>query len=179
MCPRERIFPGYVDGFRTVMHGAGEEAILFEVLSERSRIMTKGKYVLVVDDDADSRGYLTAVLEDNGYESMTALDGEEALEKARESTPSIILLDLFMPGKSGMAFLNEIKQDESLKNVPIVVQSGASLMTGVDMKKYLEDPPYRDRKIKALGIDIDITPEAYLEKPVDREMLVEILQKLT
>ena len=140
--------------------------------------MTEGEYVLVVDDDADARAYLTAVLEDNGYESETAVDGEEAMQKARKSAPSIILLDLMMPGKSGMAFLNEIKRDELLKNVPIVVQSGASQVTGVDMKKYLEDPPYRDRKAKALGIDINITPEAYLEKPFDPEVLIEVLEKL-
>jgi hypothetical protein len=50
-----------------------------------------------------------------------------------------------------MWFLNEIKADESLRNIPVVVQSGASEMTGVDTKEYTEDLPHRDRKTKALG----------------------------
>lgn len=141
--------------------------------------MPDKKCVVIVEDDADARDYLTAILEDNGYEPATAADGEEGLQKVRELRPVAILLDLMMPKKSGMKFLNEIKQDEALKNIPIIVESGASAVTGVDMKKYLEDPPYRDRKAKALGMDLDITPEAYLEKPVDPEMLVEILSKLT
>lgn len=140
--------------------------------------MPDKKCVVIVEDDPDAREYLTAILEDNGYEPVTAVDGEEGLQKVRERKPAVILLDLMMPKKSGMKFLNEIKQDEELKNIPIVVESGASAVTGVDMKKYLEDPPYRDRKVKALGMDIDITPEAYLEKPVDPDMLAEILKKL-
>jgi len=140
--------------------------------------MSDKKCVVIVEDDPDARDYLTAILEDNGYEPVTAADGEEGLQKVRERKPAVILLDLMMPKKSGMKFLNEIKQDEELKSIPIVVESGASAVTGVDMRKYLEDPPYRDRKAKALGMDIDITPDAYLEKPVDPDMLVEILKKL-
>jgi twitching motility two-component system response regulator PilH len=140
--------------------------------------MAEKKRILVIDDDPDALEYLRAVLEDNEYEAVTAVDGEDGLSKARAKPPAVILLDLLMPKKSGMKFLNEIKQDESLKKIPIVVESGATQVTGVDIKRYLEEPPYRERKAKALGIDIDITPEGYLEKPIDPEVLLEILKKL-
>ena len=74
-----------------------------------------------------------------GYRVLTAADGEEGLRKARENPPDLILLDLMMPKKSGVKFLNEIRQDEQLKGTPIVVASGARQATGVDMRRYLED----------------------------------------
>ena len=95
--------------------------------------MTAAKKILIVDDDPDAIAYLQAILEDNGYETMTASDGEEGLKKVRENPPCMILLDLMMAKKSGTSFLNEIKQEEALSSIPIVVQSGARQATGVEL----------------------------------------------
>lgn len=141
--------------------------------------MKAKKRILIVDDDADVRECLSVILARNGYEPVTAADGEEALNKAVQSPPALILLDLLMPGKSGVKFLNEIKQDESLRHIPIVVQSAVRQVTGVDMKKYLEDQPHRERKARAMGRDIDITPDGYFEKPVDPKALIKMVEKLT
>lgn len=139
--------------------------------------MSKNLRILVIDDEPDTRAYLKAVLEEDGYETITASDGEEGLNKVQENTPHLILLDLMMPKKSGIKFLNEIRNDEQLKEVPIIVVSGVRQVTGVDMKHYLEEQPFKDRKKEALGVDIDITPKAYLEKPIDPSELLATIKK--
>jgi CheY-like chemotaxis protein len=139
--------------------------------------MTTSGKILIIDDDPDAIAYLKAVLEDAGYETMEASDGEEGLTRARETPPRLILLDLMMPGKSGVKFLNEAKQDEQLKGIPVIVQSGATQVTGVDMQKYLKEQPFRQRKQEALGIDLDITPDDYLEKPVSPTDLLAAVKK--
>ncbi|UCE40386.1 MAG: response regulator [Candidatus Aminicenantes bacterium] len=139
--------------------------------------MTTTKKILIIDDEPDARAYLKAILDEEGYEIMTAADAEEGMKKVRESQPHLIMLDLMMP-KSGIIFLNEIKNDEQLKEIPIVVASGARQVTGVDMKHYLEEQPFKERKKEVLGIDFDITPDAFLEKPVNPSELLATVKKL-
>ncbi|MBI4456828.1 MAG: response regulator [Acidobacteria bacterium] len=66
--------------------------------------------ILVVDDDPVIVHLLRVFLEQRNYEVATASNGVEALEKVREENPKIVLLDIYMPGKSGLAVLKEIKQ---------------------------------------------------------------------
>ena len=137
---------------------------------------TSGK-ILIIDDEADAISYLEAILHDNGYETVSASDGTEGMKKVRESPPRLILLDLMMPGGSGVKFLNEIRTDEKLKGIPVIVQSGARQVTGVDMQQYLGKQPFRDRKKEALGVDVDIKPDAYLEKPINPSELLATIKK--
>ncbi len=139
--------------------------------------MSTTKKILIIDDEPDARAYLKTILEEGGYETMTASEGEEGLKKAQETPPLLILLDLMMPEKSGVKFLNEIKQDEQLKGVPIVVVSGARQVTGVDMKQYLKEQPFQERKEEVLGAGPDITPEDFLEKPVNPSELLDTIKK--
>ena len=139
--------------------------------------MSITKKILIIDDEPDARAYLKAILEEGGYETMTASEGEEGLKKAQETPPHLILLDLMMPKKSGVRFLNEVKQDEQLKGVPIVVVSGARQVTGVDMKQYLEEQPFQERKEEVMGAGLDITPEDFLEKPVNPSELLATIKK--
>jgi twitching motility two-component system response regulator PilH len=144
-----------------------------------NRMSTTNK-ILIIDDEADARAYLKAILEENGYETISASDGEEGLKKAREISPQLILLDLMMPKKSGIKFLNEIKNDEQLKKVPIIIESGTRQVTGFDMKQYLKEQPFKERKESkknALGVAPDITPEAYLEKPINPSELLAAVKK--
>jgi CheY-like chemotaxis protein len=137
---------------------------------------TSGK-ILIIDDEADAISYLEAILQGDGYETVSASDGAEGMKKVRESAPRLILLDLMMPGESGIKFLNEIKGDEKLKEIPVVVQSGVRQVTGVDMKEYLGKQPFRKRKKEALGVDVDITPDAFLEKPINPTELLTTVKK--
>jgi len=82
------------------------------------------RQILVVDDEADIRTFLVAVLTKGGYNPVTASNGQEALEKARENKPDLVILDLQMPEKTGTEFYRHLSKEKSLKDVPIIVVSG-------------------------------------------------------
>jgi CheY-like chemotaxis protein len=84
-----------------------------------------GRLLLVVDDDPGIRESLADLLHDEGYTVMTAVNGKDALARLRASTatPCVILLDLMMPVMSGPEFYDELRNDPSLADIPIVVIS--------------------------------------------------------
>jgi CheY-like chemotaxis protein len=86
---------------------------------------TADKLLLVVDDDAAIRETLAEILHDEGYTVMTAVNGQDALDRLRASdaTPCVILLDLMMPVMSGPEFYDEMRSDPSLAEIPVVVIS--------------------------------------------------------
>ena len=77
------------------------------------------KKILIVDDEADIIEILQFVLEAQGYECITALDGEEGLKLAREANPDLIILDVMMPKMNGYKICRLLKFDEKYKNIPI------------------------------------------------------------
>jgi len=82
------------------------------------------KRILVVDDEADVRRFLTAVLEKRGHETLTAADGREAFEIAEREHPDLVILDLQMPDQSGTDFYRRLTKHKQLRNIPIIVVSG-------------------------------------------------------
>jgi two-component system alkaline phosphatase synthesis response regulator PhoP len=82
-----------------------------------------GKQILVVDDEPNVVRTLTFVLEKEGYQVATAVNGEEALNKVHEVKPSLMFLDVMMPKKNGYEVCREIKSDSSLKDIYIVILS--------------------------------------------------------
>jgi len=82
------------------------------------------KKILVVDDEADIRRFLTAVLEKGGHETLTAADGREAFEIAEREKPDLVILDLQMPDQSGPDFYRRLMKHKDLQNTPIIVVSG-------------------------------------------------------
>lgn len=135
----------------------------------------KDKLALVVDDEPENIDYISAILNDNQMKTMSASNGKEALKKLKETKPDIILLDLLMPEQSGMQFFNELKKNEEHRNIPVIIVSGASKVTGVDMKAFIYDKEFSERKKKITGIDAK--PDAYVEKPIDPEKLIETIEK--
>jgi len=108
------------------------------------------KTILVVDDNPDECDYIATVLEDNGYKTIRAKDGEEALTKIEAAPPDLITLDMSMPAKSGVAVYRSIKENERFKNIPIIIITGIS----ADFEQFISTrrqvPP----------------PEGYIKKPV-------------
>jgi CheY-like chemotaxis protein len=135
----------------------------------------KDRLVLVVDDDPEVIDYISAILDDHQMKTMSANNAKEAIKRVQETRPDIILLDLMMPKQSGLGFFNELKKNEEYKDIPVIVVSGASKVTGVDMKSFIYDKEISERKQKVMGIDAK--PEAYVEKPVDPEKLIAEIQK--
>jgi CheY-like chemotaxis protein len=80
--------------------------------------------ILVVDDEADVRTFLTAVLEKHGYRVVPAEDGRQAFDVAEEEHPDLIVLDLQMPEQTGTDFYRRLKKHEALRDIPIIVVSG-------------------------------------------------------
>jgi CheY-like chemotaxis protein len=80
--------------------------------------------ILVVDDEADVRAFLTAILAKEGYETVTAANGREALEIVRHTPPDLVILDLQMPQQTGTDFYRRLSQDQELRTIPIIVVSG-------------------------------------------------------
>jgi CheY-like chemotaxis protein len=80
--------------------------------------------ILVVDDEADVRRFLTAVLIKRGYQTIEAADGREAFEVARRERPDLVILDLMMPNQSGTDFYRRLTRDAELGGTPVIVVSG-------------------------------------------------------
>lgn len=99
-----------------------------------------GKKVLVVEDDQFLHNLLAdhlKTLRDQGVKVIPAFNGEEALERAREQAPDIILLDVVLPGMNGFEVLQEIRNDPQLKDVPVVILSNLSMDKDIERGKEL------------------------------------------
>ena len=126
------------------------------------------KKILVIDDEPDERLYLSTLLQDNGYITDMAGDGNEGMARAKAYPPDLITLDITMPEKSGVKFYREIRRDPKLGKIPIVVVTGVTGLGGnpEEFHKFLstrkETPP----------------PDGFISKPVDREKLLTTIRKL-
>jgi signal transduction histidine kinase/CheY-like chemotaxis protein len=100
---------------------------------DRERLVTvlkqhrRDRPVLVVDDDAEVRQLLRRMLEPEGYAVVEAENGRLALERLREASPSVILLDLMMPEMDGFEFVAEFRRHEAWRAIPIVVITAKDL----------------------------------------------------
>jgi adenylate cyclase len=83
--------------------------------------------VLVIEDDAHTRGWLTRILREDGWEATEAENGRVALERLSLVDPDIILLDLMMPEMDGFEFVDEIRRDEKTRHLPLIVLTAADL----------------------------------------------------
>ncbi len=80
--------------------------------------------IMIIDDHAGIQTFLQRVIKTKFFRgTMTALDGNEALELLKAEIPSLIILDIAMPGMSGTEFIKELRGNEKYKNIPVVVLS--------------------------------------------------------
>jgi DNA-binding response OmpR family regulator len=109
--------------------------------------------VMLVEDDADICTSIRDILESEGYEVESAGDGDQALQflRAMPRKPQLILLDLRLPGKDGLQFRREQKEDADLNGIPVVFLSA-------------------DGKLQEKTADTGI--RGLLKKPVDLEELL-------
>jgi CheY-like chemotaxis protein len=112
------------------------------------------KNILVVDDEADVVEFLTTLLEDNGYQTRSATNGIEAMDRVRDRTPDLILLDLQMPEETGTGFYRKIRDRRELKDIPIIIVSGLA------------------------GRNVAVSPSVcVLDKPLDPSRILEEVRK--
>jgi len=113
--------------------------------------------ILVVEDNQDNREMVVKVLKFNGYQVVEAVDGEEAIEKAKAEDPDLILLDIFLPKMDGYEATRRLKGDTRLRNIPIIA------LTAHAMKGSMEE---------ALAAGCD----GYISKPIDVRELPKQIQ---
>lgn len=80
--------------------------------------------ILVVDDNPANRDVLSRLLDFGGHEASTAANGREALTKAREAPPDLVLMDLAMPEMDGWSATARLKTHEHLAKIPVIVVTG-------------------------------------------------------
>lgn len=95
------------------------------------------KRILIVEDEKLISELLKKKLEKEGYEVELAGDGEEGLEKIREIRPDLILLDIVMPKKGGFEIMEEMKKEEEIKKIPVIVISNSGQPVELDRAKNL------------------------------------------
>jgi len=87
------------------------------------------KTILVVDDSATDRFFLTELLETSGYLITGAEGGEECLAKVAASPPDLVLMDVVMPGLTGFQVTRTLAKDETTKHIPVILCTGKSQAT--------------------------------------------------
>ena len=127
------------------------------------------KKILVVDDEADMRTFVSTVVATRGFQPVTAEDGAQALNLARSEPPDLVILDVMMPKiDDGIQTYQQFKKDEQLNRVPILMLSAIARKTFFHTIRMLN--PHKDRAIPE--------PEAYMEKPPDADELIRLIDEL-
>ncbi|UCG52880.1 MAG: response regulator [Candidatus Latescibacterota bacterium] len=127
----------------------------------RVKEIVKPVKVLVIDDQPDIVDYLEALLQDNGYEVITAHDGDEGIEKAKADRPDLITLDVSMPGKSGVTVFHELRNTPTFEDIPIFIVTGV-----VDFRQLMYQ-----KTVEA--------PEGFMQKPINPEVFLMTVDRLT
>jgi len=147
--------------------------------------MADSQQILIVEDSEESVIFLSQILEDHGYSYRVATNGSQALEILENFRPDAVLLDILMPRKCGITVFKEMKKRPELEGVPVIVTSGASDVTGVDLVTGETEPKesHGDEVARDIGKFLhskfkDIHPDAFVEKPIDPDLLVAKLGEL-
>ncbi len=121
--------------------------------------MSETYKILVIDDSNTNVVLLQAILGSKGYRIMTALNAREAMMLIKRDRPHLILLDLLMPEISGYDFLEDIKANERLSDIPVVVVSAVTDETNIE-------------KTREMGA------AEFIPKPVNIKTLVETVESV-
>jgi len=119
--------------------------------------MAEGEVVLVVDDDLTLRELYAERLKQEGYAVIESNNGEDAIKKAMDQLPALIILDIMMPKTNGIDVMTKLRADEKTKDIPIVILT--ALIQAID-------------KVKSLMTDKD----AYLIK--SEQMPKDVIEKV-
>jgi DNA-binding response OmpR family regulator len=117
------------------------------------------KKILVTEDSPTILAIMTQVLEEEGFLVISALDGLEALQKARAELPDLIILDLMLPKMDGYKVCRMLKFDDKYKNIPIIMLTA------------------RDKE-SDLKLGTEVGADAYLTKPFDNQVLINKIKEL-
>jgi len=126
----------------------------------------KKKTILVVDDEPDIRLFLKTVLEDAGFEVITADNGKHALERIKDHKPDLISLDLVMPRMGGLKLLKYLQKNPKLAGIPFIVVTA-----------HARDELGREDFLKLKAGKFLVSPHSYMEKPVVPSEYIKMINK--
>jgi CheY-like chemotaxis protein len=124
--------------------------------------MAAKKSVLIIDDEPDTLTYFSSLLQDEGFDTRVAENGDEGIKMVRESRPDLITLDITMPESSGVRCYRELRTNENWKSIPVIMVTGVSEKFRDFISSRKQVPP----------------PDGYLAKPVDEKELIGLVHKL-
>lgn len=119
--------------------------------------MAEKSVILIVEDDEKSRRLIRDVLNHLGYETLETDRGEEALDLMREHHPDLVLLDILLPGMSGLDTVREIRNDAGIADTPVIAVTASVMDNDRD-------------KIRAAGFD------AFEPKPLNLRAFLETVR---
>ncbi len=125
----------------------------FESISTALNNLSHGKKVLIVEDKIHARQLLTTYIKGAGYTVEIAINGVEAIEKAKTWKPDLITLDILLPIKDGWQVLKELKEHPFCKDIPIVIVSMVdepNLAFSLGAKEYLVKPIQKEKLISSI-----------------------------
>jgi CheY-like chemotaxis protein len=123
------------------------------------------KKILVVDDEPDTVAYLTAILEDNGYAVCSAYNAEKAMELLDKEIPDLMLVDVMMPGASGLNLIRQVRSHPRSGDLPVIVVTGKAEVLLGGFHSYLDRFSVKH-------------PEGIAEKPFDPVRLLRMVGDL-
>lgn len=122
--------------------------------------------ILVVDDDPDILVYLSMLLEDHGYVVESAGDTAAAFAAVDQFRPDLVLVDVLLPGRSGLDLVVSLRRDPRWKDIPLIVITGSDQILHDDCRTYL-------------GAHEDVrAPEGVLGKPMDAHALLTAVREI-
>lgn len=111
-------------------------------------MLERRQTILIVDDDADLRRLFRTALSLAGYDVDEAADGMEALRRIDNSPPDLVILDLMLPGVSGVVVHQEIAAQAITRQIPVVVITGSAIASeSLDVACFLRKPVAPDQLV--------------------------------
>lgn len=124
--------------------------------------MATAKKVLIVDDDESVRLFVAGIMEAEGWDTLEALNGQQALDKAEMEMPDLIVLDVNMPVMDGFTAFKLLRESPFTGKIPIIMLTAINEEEGTNYD--------RERMEEEFGVE---GPEDFVEKPVDAVFLLQ------
>ena len=122
--------------------------------------------VLLVDDDPVILKLLQVNFEMEGYTVLTANDGVEGLEKARQERPDVVILDIMMPRMDGLEVTRELKGDDSTRDMPILLLSAKAQASDIQLGREVGADDYLTKPFDPLEL-LERVGEILKTRPLD------------
>ncbi len=125
------------------------------------------KKILIIEDDEDTRLFLKNILTADGYKTIGALDGTDGLAKVCSEKPDLVIIDAMLPEESGIHLYRQLRLDDSLKDIPIIMM--ATLDKRTLCRAHRLGGAFVSRPWLA-------EPDAYLSKPPEADELLNLVR---